>query len=427
MAFCYTDIHPCMLILVFILSVICMLALDLGLARRRMTHLTYYDAIAQSAFWIMIGLSFAIVIFFTFEYDWFAHTPAYADTSGKQAVIEYLTTYIVEKALSLDNLFVIALIFSTLQIPIHLQQRVLLWGILGAIVFRGIMIFGGIALINAFTWMNYLFGGLLLFSAVKLLANQNKPYSIDNNPLVGFLTKYLPVHTDTHNGHFFTRDNGKFFVTPLFVAMLLVESADVLFAFDSIPAVITISRDPFIVYSSNIFAILGLRALYFVLASALQKLHYLRLGLIIILIYIGIKMLISHYYTINTLTSLVVILSILILAVLMSLQKEDHADFIESSPLAGDLGKIYHLTYGGLKRILILVIGISVLVVGIIMIFTPGPAIIVIPAGLAILATEFIWARLLLKHFKNKFVQYSQETKAFLKRNDTSDKKKDQG
>lgn len=416
-----------MLLFVLILSVVCMLALDLGLARRRVAHLSYYDAIAQSAFWIIIGLSFSIVIYFTYENGWFEHAQMYRDTGGRQAIIEYLTTYVVEKALSLDNLFVIALIFSSLQIPIHLQQRVLLWGILGAILFRGIMIFGGIKLINTFDWMIYPFGAVLLFSAVKLLASPNKPHSIENNAFVKFLSGHLRISNDTNNGRLFTRDNGRLFVTPLFVAMLLVESADVLFAFDSIPAVITMSRDPFIVYSSNIFAILGLRALYFVLAGALQKLHYLRLGLIIILIYISIKMLISHHYQINTLTSLIVITSILILAVLMSLQKEDHADFIESSPLAGDLGKIYHLTYGGLKRILILVIGISVLVIGIIMIFTPGPAIIVIPAGLAILATEFIWARVLLKRFKNKFDQYSKETRAFLKRKDASDKRDHQG
>jgi len=411
-----------MLLFVILLSIICLLALDLGLVRRGIAHLSYYDALAQSAFWIIIGLSFTVVIYFAYEYDWVIHAQADGNIDGVQAVIEYLTAYVVEKALSLDNLFVIALIFNTLHIPTYLQQRVLLWGILVAILLRGVMIFGGIALLNSYSWMIYVFGAVLFFSAVKLLANQNKPHAIENNPLVAFLHQHLHISDSASDRHFFKRIEKKLYFTSLFFALLLIESADVLFAFDSIPAIITVSHDPLIVYSSNVFAILGLRALYFVLASAIQKLHYLRLGIFIILVFFGIRAIISHHYQINTLTSLIFITGILILAILMSLQKEDHADFIESSPLAGDLGKLYHLTYSGLKRILVLVIGTSVLVVGIIMIFTPGPAIIVIPAGLAILATEFIWARVLLKRFKNKFVQYSKETKAFLKRSDTSDK-----
>lgn len=412
----------CMLILVFILSIVCLLALDLGLVHRRIQQISYFEALVQSAFWLVIGLSFGIVVYFAYEYHWLAQATGSSEISGKQALLEYLSAYLVEKALSLDNLFVISLIFSSLKIPVQLQYRVLLWGILGAIVFRGIMIFGGITLINHFDWMFYLFGGVMLLSAFKLLANQTKPDSIDKNLAVRFLTRHLPVSSLTANGDFLSRVDGKLFVTPLFTAMLLVESADLLYALDSIPAVIAVSREPFIVYSSNIFAILGLRALYFVLASAIQKLHYLRLGLVIILLYLGCKMLLSQVYPIDTLTSLVVITGILMLAILTSLRKKEQVDFIEASPLASDLGKIYLVTYAGLKRILISVIGTSVVIVGIIMIFTPGPAIIVIPAGLAILATEFIWARLLLKKFKNKFIYYSKETKAFLTRTDTSDK-----
>lgn len=411
-----------MLLFVFILSIVCLLALDLGLVHRRNQHISYYDALAQSAFWIVIGLSFSIVIYFNYELNWFDGTQTMTDISGRQALVEYLTAYLIEKALSLDNLFIIALIFASLHIPVHYQARVLLWGILGAILFRGIMIFGGLKLVNTFDWMIYVFGAILIFSAFKLLANQNKPDSIEKNKLVRFLIRHIPISKNLVNGHFFARIDGKFFVTPLFVALLLIESADLLFAMDSIPAVIAISRDPFIIYSSNIMAILGLRALYFVLAIALQKLHYLKLGLIIILLYIGTKMLISHYYEIDTYVSLIVIASTLILSVLISLQKEGHADFIEASPLAEDLGKIYHLTYFGLRRVLISLMGVSVIILGIIMIFTPGPAIIVIPAGLAILATEFVWARVLLKKFKNKFIHYSKETKALFRRTDNSDK-----
>ena len=411
-----------MLVFVFILSILCLLALDLGLVHRRIQHISYFEALAQSGFWIVIGLSFSIVIYFNYEFNWFEQVSAGNDMSGKQAVLQYLTAYLVEKSLSMENLFIMGLIFTSLKIPVHHQHRVLLWGILGAIILRGIMIFGGIELVNSFDWMIYLFGGIIILSAFKLLANQTKPDSIETNPLVGFLIRHIPLSKHTDNGELFTRIDGKWFITPLFTAMLLVESADLLFAIDSIPAVIAISRDPFIVYSSNIFAILGLRALYFVLASALQKLHYLKLGLVIILFYIGIKIMISHYHQIETMTSLIIISAILIISIAMSLRKKEHVDFIEASPLAGDLGKIYLVTYAGFKRILISLIGTSVIIVGIIMIFTPGPAIIVIPAGLAILATEFIWARVLLKKFKDKFIHYSKETRAYFTRTDNSHK-----
>ncbi len=414
--------------LILIISVISLLAIDLGILHRKVSHISFYEALAQSAFWITLGLGFSMVVYFAYEHAAFGEQFNPQQLDGKQALLQYLTAYIVEKSLSLDNLFVIALIFQSMQIPTHLQHRVLLWGIIGAIIMRTLIILLGITLLNQVDWIIYLFGALLIFSAVKLLANQHKPYTAHDNAFVNWLMRHLPVTEKMHNGKFMVRIDGRRFFTPLFVAMLLIETADLMFAVDSIPAVIAISRDPFIVLSSNIFALLGLRALYLVLATAIEHLRYLRLGLIFILLFIGSKMLLTNTYHIDTLVSLYVISGILITAIAASLLTSDRRDLLATSPLTHNASKLYELTYAGMKRIVILVIGISVIIIGIIMIFTPGPAIIVIPAGLAILATEFVWARILLKRFKHKFVHYSKETKSFFtRRNDKAkqDIKKD--
>ena len=416
-----------MFLIILIVVIIALIDIDLGIVHRRAQLISYYEALALSGFWIAMGLAFSVFIYFNYEYGWFDGYLSDPNKTGSQAVMEYLTAYIVEKTLSMDNLFVIAMIFTTMQIPVRFHHRVLIWGILGAILFRGLMIFGGLALINKFDWVIYIFGAILIFSAFKLLANQKKPSSLAENGLVRFLSRHLPVTDNYRQGQFFDRIDGKLYVTTLFIALLLIETADVLFAFDSIPAVMAISRDPVIVYSSNIFAILGLRALYFVLANAITKLRYLKLGLVIILFFIGPNMIISDHYPIQTFISLSVILSILTISVFLSLRHKHLPDFIESSPLAQDIGKLYKMTYAGIKSITILVVGVSVILVGVVMIFTPGPAIIVIPAGLAILATEFVWARMLLKKFKTKFVEYSKETRSFFSRDDRNNTPKDQG
>ena len=199
--------------------------------------------------------------------------------------------------------------------------------------------------------------------------------------------------------------------------MLMIETADIVFSLDSIPAVISVSRDTFIIYSSNIFALLGLRALYFVMASAMQQLRYLKLTLVIILCFVGTKMMLTDIYHIETSISLLVIMSLLLVGILLSIAHKDRGPILATSPLARGIGRIYDITYAGIRRVFVLLLGISVVIMGIIMIVTPGPAIVVIPAGLAILATEFLWAKRMLKQFKVKFAYYSNETKAFFRRN----------
>jgi tellurite resistance protein TerC len=392
-----------------------LIVLDLGVIHRHIREISLYEALAMSVFWISMGLGFAVIVYFSYKHQWFVTS----SLTGQQALFQYLTAFSLEKMLSLDNLFVMALIFHQLSIPVAYQHRVLFWGILVAVIMRGLFISGGMLLINSFDWMIYVFGALLLLSAIKVLSNQTPNTLAEKNLLLRGIRKLVPVHHEIDDDRFIKRIDKRLVITPLFLALLMVESADIMFAMDSIPAVIAVSRDPFIVYSSNVFAILGLRALYFVLASALQQFHYLKLSMVFILGFIGSKILLTHVYPINALTSLIVIFTIMLLGIVASLLDKTRGNILATSPLAEDLGRLYTLTFAGIKRMVILVVGSSVVIVGIIMIFTPGPAIVVIPAGLAILATEFVWARLLLKYFKNKFVYYSKETRNYLRRKKT--------
>lgn len=402
-----------MLWFILFLTLATLIALDLGVIHRHIREISLYEALAMSAFWISIGLGFAVFVYFSYEHKWFQHS----ELSGQQAVLQYFTAYFLEKMLSLDNLFVMALIFHQLHVPVAYQHRVLFWGILGAIIMRGLFIFGGMYLILSFDWMVYVFGALLLLAALKVFSNQAQKKLTEENLLLKGIRQIVHIHTEMEDDRFIKRVDGRLALTPLFLALLMIESADVMFAMDSIPAVLAVSREPFIIYSSNIFAILGLRALYFVLASALQQFHYLRLSMVLILCFIGVKMLLTHVYPISALASLIVITIIMSIGVLASWLDKERGPVLATSPLAEDLGRIYTMTFAGIKRVVILLVGTSVVIVGIIMIVTPGPAIVVIPAGLAILATEFVWARMLLKYFKNKFVYYSKETRNFLRRN----------
>lgn len=405
-----------MIWLIFLIVILALLYLDLGVLNRKTRDLSLYEALALSTFWVSLGLSFAVVVYFVYEHKWFAGS-IHTEIDGITAVTQYLTAYLVEESLSLDNLFVIALIFQSMNIPIGLQHRVLIWGILGAIVMRGIMIGLGVYLINEFAWMNYIFGSILLFSALKLLLDTQQP-EMHPQPgtIVRLAQRFLPMTQDMSSGRFFTRVNGALMMTPLFIAMLMVETADLMFAVDSIPAVIGISQDTFIIFSSNIFAILGLRALYFVIAAAITKLRYLKATLILILGFIGMKMLIAQHYHISAGTSLLIICTFLSLGIISSLLGK-HEPVLRNSPLGKAGVALYEFTFGSLRRAIILLVGSSVLLVGVVMIITPGPAILVIPAGLAILATEFLWARHLLHKFRDTFRQYHKSTMAFFRRN----------
>ena len=301
------------LILVFIL-----LAIDLSiLSKLRHGVPTVKESFRQTLGWISLGLLFSFAIYGLYEYDWLNFGQG---LSGKDAAIQYLTGYLIEQALSVDNLFVIALIMSYYKIPPQYQHNILFWGIIGVIVTRGLMIGVGFALVTAFSWINYLFGAILLYSAYKMaVTDESEDVNFDNNWATSVIKKIVPLSNTFGEGHFFIKVDGKTTATMLFVALMVVESTDILFAFDSVPAVFSITQDPFLVFSSNIFAILGLRSLYFVLAASMEKFEYLEKALILILAFIGLKMMLEEVVHIPVGVSLGVVAVLLIGGVVLSL------------------------------------------------------------------------------------------------------------
>ena len=303
--------------LVFVLSV---LALDLGVFHRHARVVPIREALAWTTVWITLALLFNVLVYLMYERHWLGMglQPG-QETTGQTAALKFLTGYIVEESLSLDNVFVIALIFSHFHIPTKYQHRVLFWGILGAIVMRGTMIATGIALIRRFEWIIYVFGVFLVFTAIKMLFVRNETFEPEKNPIFRVARRIYPVTSRIEGEKFFTRLNGRRAITPLFLVLVLVESSDVLFAVDSIPAIFAITQDPFLVFTSNIFAILGLRSMYFLMAGAMEKFRYLKTSLAFVIAFVGVKMLISHHHPIPIALSLSVILGLLGLGIVVSL------------------------------------------------------------------------------------------------------------
>jgi tellurite resistance protein TerC len=288
----------------FIAFIIAMLAVDLFLHRDNHS-VSVKEASIWSMVWIIMGTSFGGVIWWL---------------EGGTLAGEYITGYILEKSLSVDNIFVFALIFSYFAVPLKYQHNVLFWGIFGALVFRAIFIFAGVALLEQFHWMIYVFGGFLLFTGVRMFFHDEEDIDPGRNPVLKALRKVFPIAKNYDGSRFFTVENGKRLATPLLAVLVVVETTDIIFAVDSIPAILAVTQDQFLVFSSNAFAILGLRALYFLLAGVMDRFMYLRAGLALVLVYVGIKMVISEFYEIPTLVSLGVIAVVLTVAVVASLR-----------------------------------------------------------------------------------------------------------
>ncbi|MBC8163853.1 MAG: TerC family protein [Roseiflexaceae bacterium] len=261
----------------FIAFVLAMLALDLGVFNRTPHAPTVREASIWTAVWVSLGVAFAVLMFF-----W----------GGREAGLQFTTGYLIEYALSVDNIFIFVLLFTSFRVPPQYQHRVLFWGILGALVMRGIMIVLGAQLIERFEWIIYVFGAFLVYTGVRLMFREEEAeVHPEGNALVRFVRRFLPVAKEYHGQRFFVRQNGVLMATPLFIVLLIVESTDLIFAVDSIPAIFAVTQDPFIVFTSNVFAILGLRSLYFLLAGVIDKFFYLRHALSIILTFVGVKML----------------------------------------------------------------------------------------------------------------------------------------
>ncbi len=303
--------HGIYLWLAFNTFVLAMLVLDLKVFHRQAHEVKVKEALLWSLFWIVLSLLFNAGVFLV---------------EGYESALQFFTGYIIEKSLSVDNLFVFLMIFSYFKVPPKYQHKVLFWGILGALIMRGLLIFLGVALIQKFHWIIYIFGAFLVFTGIKM-AFQREMVEIhpERNLIVRFFKNFIPVTAGYHEGKFFVNVDGKAYATLLFVVIIVVETTDLVFALDSIPAIFAISRDPFIVYTSNVFAILGLRALYFALAGLIDLFHYLKFGLSIVLAFIGVKMLIEELYDMPILIALGVVGSVIGLSIVASVlrpQKE---------------------------------------------------------------------------------------------------------
>lgn len=309
----------------FVVVILALIALDLGVIGRKAHVISVREALLRTAGWLALALSFNAFIYFLYGHNWLGWSDAYAhNLSGRDAAIQFFTGYLLEQSLSVDNMFVIATVFAYFHVASKNQHRVLFWGILGALILRGIMIALGATLIAQFSWMTYVFGGLLILTAIKMMFTRAEQIHPDRNLVVRLTRKLYPVSTDFHGMHFFvniTRSNGatRKAVTPLFLALLLVETSDVMFAVDSIPAIFAVTKDPFIVYTSNVFAICGLRSLFFALAGLMDRFHHLQGSLVVLLGFIGVKMLLAEYIDIPQEWSLAIIGGILAFGVALSL------------------------------------------------------------------------------------------------------------
>lgn len=385
----------------FTLLVLGMLALDLGVFHRKSHVVSIREAAIWTGVWVATALIFGVGVYFLYEYNILGiGVEVGHNLLGHQAVVQYLTGYIIEKSLSLDNIFVIALVFAYFGVATKYQHRVLFWGILGALIMRGVMIAAGAALIARFSWMVYVFGGLLLLTALRMLISKHEKVEPERNPLVRMARRIFPVSEHFEEERFFTRIDGKRAVTPLLLVLLVVESTDVVFAVDSIPAIFAVTQDPFLVFTSNVFAILGLRSLYFVLAGVIERFRYMKISLVVLLAYVGVKMLLAHHVPIPTLLSLGIIVGILTIGVLASIVAARRERAAPANPAAEEFDELIDQSVKQARKVVAAVIGVTVLLIGVAMIVLPGPAVVVIPAGLAILGTEFVWARRLLRKFK---------------------------
>jgi tellurite resistance protein TerC len=295
----------------FHIFIFLMLALDLGIFHKKTHKVPVKEAIIWSIVWISLAILFSLCI------------PLFIYPEpglGKTKALEFLTGYVIEYSLSVDNIFVFILIFSYFKVDDRYQHKVLFWGILGALIMRAIFIFAGVALINRFHWIVIIFGVFLVFTGIRMMFQREAPADPEKNPIVRFFRKFLPVTHEFHGDRLFIKQNRRIYATPLFLVLVVIETSDLIFAVDSIPAILAISKDTFIVYTSNIFAILGLRSLYFAVAGIMGYFRYLKIGLAFVLTFVGLKMLLAFFhFEIPIVLSLVIIISILLISILSSL------------------------------------------------------------------------------------------------------------
>lgn len=302
--------------IIFLVLIGGFLALDLGVFHKKSHVVSTREALSWTVVWVSISLLFSVVVYLAYRGGWVENPDS---LQPDEAVLKYLTGYLIELSLSMDNIFVIAMIFAYFAVPRQYQHRVLFWGILGAVFFRAGMIVFGVVLIHKFSWMTYLFGALLLYSAYRMLRAGDHEIDPKKNPVVKLVKRFIPLTNNYDGDHFFVRRRHILAATPLFLALVVVETTDIIFAIDSIPAILAITTDPFLVFSSNIFAILGLRSMYFILSSMLNKFQYLSYSLVFILVFVGVKMILAHHVQFPEWLSLTVIVVSLAAGIVTSL------------------------------------------------------------------------------------------------------------
>lgn len=287
----------------FILFIVVMLAIDLGIFNRKDHEVKVKEALVWSGVWVALALTFNAVV-----YLW----------RGPDVALQFFTGYVIEKSLSIDNIFVFLQVFAYFSVPAVYQHKILFWGVFGAIVMRAIFILAGVALIAKFHWIIYVFGAFLMFSGVKMVIAKDKEVHPEKNPLIRLLRRFMPISKDYEGGSFLVRKGGIIMATPLMVVLLVIETTDVIFAVDSIPAILAITTDPFIVFSSNLFAIMGLRSLFFALAGVVKKFYYIHYGLAAILVFVGVKMIFSDFYKLPSAAALAAVAAILSFSMIAS-------------------------------------------------------------------------------------------------------------
>ncbi len=307
---------------IFLVLVFGLLALDLGVFHKNDQTVSMKESLIWTAIWVSVALLFGLAVYWIYDVNWYGINKL--DTKPGKAMLDYYTGYLIEESLSLDNIFVIALVFKYFKIEGKYQHNILFWGIIGAVVFRLIMILVGAAFVRNFEWATYIFGGILVYSGLKMIFEKEETEDLKESFAVKMLSKAFKIDWNIRDGRYFVRQNGKRVATAFFAALIVVEFSDIIFAVDSIPAIFSITTDPFIVFTSNIFAILGLRNLYFFLAGMMDKFHYMKYALIAVLLFVGIKMLIVHFVEIPTNVSLFAILGFLVSGVLYSVYKARH-------------------------------------------------------------------------------------------------------
>jgi len=307
----------------FIGAILIFLALDLGVFNRKAHIISVKEASMWTGIWVTLSFLFSFVIYWLYSKGYIANADM---LTPMDASIKFITGYLIELSLSVDNIFVIAVIFASFNIPQKYQHRVLFWGILGAIVFRALMIFFGVILITKFSFATYVFGAFLLFTAIKMLTSKEEKFNPKKSFVYRNLRKIMPITTHMEGQKFFVKRKHITAATPLFMALLVIEFTDILFALDSVPAILAITSDPFLVFSSNIFAILGLRSMYFFLAHMIDRFSYLKYSLVAILFFVGIKLILAHHYKFPEWLSLGFIALALILGVVVSLRREPKKD-----------------------------------------------------------------------------------------------------